>query len=298
MRTAVVTLDRRGKITRFGRGAEKVLGYEAREMEGRSFGEILDASPGGNGAVEALLARVHPETDLDANVRRKDGRVVPMIMNLHGLPANGHSADGSGGWNERILVLQDATERRKIEGQLERLDRLRSLDDSAAAIVHEIRNPLSAISTNAQYMIEKIRPRDPFFEEMQDILADVKTIENTVKTILDFAGKGETEAHRADLRDVVGEVLRLTRMQLRNQGIRLHREFDDNPVTGRINVPRMQQVFFNVVRNACQAMSGGGDLRIHVGRNGGKERQARVEVEDTGPGIPEGDLNRVFEPFY
>ncbi|MHC5035808.1 MAG: sensor histidine kinase [Planctomycetota bacterium] len=196
------------------------------------------------------------------------------------------------------FVLEKAGERKKIQAQLERLDRLKSLDDSAAAIVHEIRNPLSAISTNAQYMLEKMRGSDPFYEEMRDILADVQSIESTVKTILDFAGNGKQETCEVDIRAVVREVLRLSKMQIRRQGIRVRREIGEEPVRGRADISRLQQVFFNIVRNACHAMGRGGELGVRIWRDGMGEGPAHVVVWDTGPGIPKEHLRSIFEPFY
>jgi signal transduction histidine kinase len=330
-------LDGEGRIVVFNTTAEHILGHRARDVLGRPGGEVFDyltdivsGAGGGHPADEA-------DEELKGNARHKDGRLVPLIVTAYPMPcgadrleerAVGARDEESGPGNDdpatrdgTVLVFQDAQQLEKMENQLQHLDRLRSLDEFAAGIVHEIRNPLAGISINAQHLAEEIRKRcrrsctrlgrpDRFGEEMQDILADVQSIESIVKKVLDFAHPNKPQVRACAVEDFVKETLRFSKMPLRRQGIRLVVDLSASARV-RVDVSQMKQVLFNILRNARDAMPGGGELRVST-RNGtirSKEPDlratrlsgnghVRVEVEDTGRGIAEEYLERIFDPFF
>ncbi len=354
MQIGLVILDGGGRIVLFNTAAEQILGYRAREVRGKPGEEIFDGFADPPAFPSSERPGGEPEMQLKNSAHHKDGRVVPLIVTSYPMPGiDDRTAHVTSGSAERpvhpdngvILVLQDARQLEKMENQLQHLDRLRSLDEFAAGIVHEIRNPLAGISINAQHMVEEIKKRcqksctksgrpGRFHEEMQDILADVQSIEDIVKRVLDFAHPNRPQVRETPIEDIVKEVLRFSKMPLQRQGIRLVARFGDRssdslntPAKVKVDVPQMKQVLFNIVRNACDAMPRGGRLcvttaRLSTGlrraeaasaaqaggeavgsRHGSTELaevngHVRVEVEDTGRGIAEGDLERIFDPFF
>ena len=305
MHIGLLILDRRDRIASFNAAAEQMLGYRAPEVRGKPGEEILD----GLTSLLAGLDSKRPERQLKRNARHKDGRIIPLIVTPHVAPGD----DNPTARNGVILVFQDARQLEKMENQLQHLDRLYSLDQFAAGIVHEIRNPLAGISLNAQLIVEEINSYCQkscrkkgrlarFQEEMQDILADVESIESIVKRVLDFAHPNRSQVRACPIGDIVKEVLRFSKMPLRRQGIRLVTSFN-TPATVRVDVSQMKQVLFNIVRNACDAMPGGGELRVSTTRLSSTPKRTdnghvRVEVEDTGRGIPGEYLERIFDPFF
>jgi len=302
MRIGLLTLDQTGGIALFSAAAEQILGYRAREVRGKSCDEIF------TGLTEALAARGSkgldnkPEMRLKTDARRKDGQRVPLVVTAYATPDN----DNPAARNEVALAFQDAREVEKAENQpwscpcseFEHLDRLQSLDKFAAGIVHEIRNPLAGISTNAQHMLERIGRSDPFHEEMQDILADVKDIEGIVSKVLDFAHPSKSQVREGPIEGIVKEVLRFSKMPLRRRNIRLRTDLEKPSARVKVDVSQMKQVFFNIIRNACDAMPGGGELRVSTTHPTTRSGFVRVEVEDTGRGIAEEHLERIFDPFF
>ena len=396
MQIGLVILDRRGRIVLFNTAADQILGYRSREVLGKPAEEVFAGLTDLLAAASCKPPDDRPEMQLNRNARHKDGRVIPLVVTPYLTPGDssrtGTSATevtesteaerhgnpkGAAGslpsetsvpsvasrgepWrNGVVLVFQDARQLEKMENQLQHLDRLHSLDEFAAGIVHEIRNPLARISINAQHIVEEIKRYrrksrtetgrgpspdeagygraggDRFLskidEEMQDILADVRSIESIVKRVLDFAHPNKRQVRGCPVEDIVKEVLRFSRMPLRRQGIRLVTDLNA-PARVRVNVSQMKQVLFNIVRNACDAMPGGGELRVStttLSDNGNQQGCAgysgsevltthpskpscpslfktsspgkgrvRVEVEDTGRGIPGEYLTRIFDPFF
>ena len=292
MQIGLLTLDGEGRIASFNTAAEQILGYTAREVLGRPGEEILDGVASGQHlAGRAYSAEAASAAKAGSSSRSEDAS-APQTSPRH------DPADPAG--NGAILVFQDERQLEKMENQLRHLDRLRSLDEFAAGIVHEIRNPLASISVNAQYILDQVEKhcrglctrrdrqggdraassgprRRPdragrLHEQIQDILADVGSIESIVKRVLDFAHPNKPQVRDEPVADIVCEVLRFSRMPLRQRGIRLVIDLGTQAKV-RVDVSQMKQVLFNIVRNACDAMPRGGELHV---------RAARLRAETSG----------------
>ncbi|MHC4250157.1 MAG: two-component system sensor histidine kinase NtrB [Planctomycetota bacterium] len=337
MQVGLVVLDGEGRVALFNAAAERILGHRVRDVLGMPGKDVLEGLTGIVSDARRGSRAEGAATERKASVRHRDGRLVPLTVTAHPMPAEADrpgerdpagpdegsaSADeGSAARGGAILVFQDARQLEKMEKQLQHLDRLRSLDEFAAGIVHEIRNPLAGITINAQHLAEEIERRcrgscaktgrpGRFGEEMQDILADVQSIESIVKKVLDFAHPNKPEVRECAVEDVVKEALRFSKMPLRRRGIRLVTDLRASARV-RVDVSQIKQVLFNIVRNARDAMPGGGELRVRTrkgtirpkGPDGRATRPSgnghvRVEVEDTGRGIAREYLERIFDPFF
>lgn len=302
MRIGLLTLDESGRVVVFSATAEQILGYSAQETCGKPCEEVFTdlaaalADAGSNG--RAGKGEIRLRTD----ARCKDGQKIPLVVTAYSAPPS----DNRAAREDVVLTFQDAREAEKTEnqpwgcpcGEFKHLDRLLSLDRFAAGIVHEIRNPLAGISTNAQYMLEKLGPAGPYREEMQDILADVADIEGIVTRVLDFAHPRKSQVRVVAIDDIVTEVLRFSKLPLRHHNIRLRANLKKPSAKVKVDVSQIKQVFFNIVRNACDAMPGGGELRVSTTPPSAGSQCARVEIEDTGKGIAKEHVKRVFDPFF
>ncbi len=304
MRVGLVTLDSSGAIALFNRAAEQILGYRAAEVRGRPCEEIF------TGLTDRLSghARKHPdngaEIQLESTARHKNGHVIHLMVTPHVAP----NPDNGSACNGGILLFQMIQQLGKTDNPLQHLNRLQSLDHFAAGIVHEIRNPLAGISINAQHIVEEIETHchkvctkasrsEHFREEMQDILADVQSIENIVKKVLDFAHPNKSQVREFLVEELVDDVLKFSKMLLRRQGIRLRISPERSLAKVRADVSQIKQVFLNIVRNACDAMPEGGELRVRSAPLSEGGRYVCLEVADTGPGIAKEHLERIFDPF-
>ncbi len=300
VRIGLVTLHKTGEIALFNTAAEQILGYNAPQVRGKSCDRIFVGLRGQLAGLGSKRSNGKPEKQLKTDGRHKDGHTIPLLITPYFMPDN----DKRSAHDAVILVFQDARDLEKMQNQLRHLDRLQSLDQFAAGIVHEIRNPLAGISTNAQYILERVKknceklcakggPAGQFHEEMLDVLADVHSIESIVSKVLDFAHPGKSKVLKTPVHDIVQEVLRFSRMPLRRQNIRLSTDFAESTARVKVDVSQIQQVLFNIVRNACEAMPKGGELRVSTARLAADNGHVRVEVEDTGRGIAKGNRSAV-----
>src|SRR5438309_44121 len=188
-----------------------------------------------------------------------------------------------------------AARERELRAQGEALlrsERLAAIGRIAAQITHEIRNPLSSISLNA----EELGERAPQARELCDaIVREVDRLTGITEEYLRFARLPKPQLQRADANDIVRELLEFVRPELDSAGVSL--ELSLSPELPRVHadVAQLRQLLLNLLRNAREAMSGGGSLRVTTRAT---KATVEIEVRDSGPGIPAERLARIFDPFF
>ncbi|GKS57920.1 hypothetical protein YTPLAS18_14470 [Nitrospira sp.] len=193
----------------------------------------------------------------------------------------------------------DITAREQMQELMNRSKRLATLGQVAAGIAHEIRNPLVGIGSNLTLVREDMAESDPQRAEVDIVLREVKRLDRIVNQIVEFARPRGLMPQDFAMEQLVGEVLSLLDVPIRQRHIVIDCQF--HPTLSSIYADRDQikQVLLNVVQNAVEAMEKGGKLRI-VARNFMRDFKPGllVEVVDQGKGIAPEDLSHVFEPFF
>ncbi len=193
-----------------------------------------------------------------------------------------------------ILQLRDVTEERSMTRALERVDRLASLGRMAASVAHEIRNPLTGVSL----LLDDLHDRLPSGEDRglaARALQEVERLEGIIQELLAYARVDRIEERTFRAEEVLEQSLFLLQKQARNQGVRVIFRAEPGLPQVRGDPEKLKQALLNLYLNALQAMPDGGELRV-LGR--AAEGQVEVRVEDTGPGVPPEEAERIFEPFY
>lgn len=193
---------------------------------------------------------------------------------------------------ENALLFKEQRERFR---RMSRADRLATIGELAAGAAHEIRNPLTAIRSSLQYLEAKSAD-EASLKLIGAALQETARINEIVSALLSFSRPSETVQERYNLVETLEEGLNLVSFQARKQQVVLRREFPDEALTVRGDRSQLKQLFLNVFLNAIQAMPGGGELKVEALRKDGPK--AVVAVTDTGDGIPEENLDRIFDPFY
>ena len=184
---------------------------------------------------------------------------------------------------------------------MKRTDRLKSLETIAGGFAHEIRNPLTSIKTFIQLAPE--RKDDPQFiqEFSKVVLDDVYRIERLIQEILDYARYMEPKLTDEDFNDVVASCLYFIDVKADSQGIKIEKELAPDLPRVMLDRQQIKQVLLNLFLNAMDSMGGaGGRLRVQtrkLEKPGGKV-WAHIEIEDTGEGIQETNLEHIFDPFF
>ena len=186
---------------------------------------------------------------------------------------------------------------------LRRADRLSSLGLLTAGLAHEIRNPLVAIRTFTQLLPERYDDAE-FREVFQGLaLKEVDRICGLINDLLNFARPSRPNIAEENLHEVVDGVARILENQAKDRNVKIAREFSADLPKAWIDREQLKQVFMNLILNAIQAMRDGGSLviatRVSSDGDGNSSRPCvQVEIRDTGIGIPEENLERIFDPFF
>lgn len=199
-----------------------------------------------------------------------------------------------------IAIGQDRTEVRALEGQVLHAEKLATLGQLAAGIVHEINNPLTSISVYGEYLLGKLTrsgAEASDLKRVERILRSSDRIMSFTRNLLTYARPSKEESREVSVNEVLAEAVDFCDHLARESNLTFVPDFaNDLP---RVNaVPgQLHQVFVNLITNACNAAAeNGGVVSIRTGRYGND--QVQIVIEDNGIGIPEDVLAKVFEPFF
>jgi signal transduction histidine kinase len=182
----------------------------------------------------------------------------------------------------------------EIEDQLRQADRLTALGELSAGMAHEIRNPLGAIRGTAEILQDAFSSENRYAEFTRILITEVDRLNQVLEDFLSFARSGSSERNDFKPAEVLHEVLQLCLPQAGKD--RINVSWDENPLPAAIgDAGQFKQVFLNLVLNAFQAMPSGGQLWIESEVTGGR---IILRFRDSGAGIPVGDLDRIFNPFF
>ncbi|HVS19588.1 MAG TPA: ATP-binding protein, partial [Planctomycetota bacterium] len=195
----------------------------------------------------------------------------------------------------QIVSFQDLTELRAMEEAVTRQKRLAAIGRLAAGVAHEIRNPLAAISGSIELLVASgIGETSADARELaQIVLREVGRLNGLITELLEFARPRAPELQRLDLGEAVGELVNVFRNDRRLAQTRVELRVA-GPVPIEADAGQLRQVVWNLLRNAAEAAPGE-PIEIGVARDGVR---ARLTIHDRGPGIPDEQVSRVFEPFF
>jgi len=204
---------------------------------------------------------------------------------------------------EHIASLEQANEElRKAQNEIIRSEKLASVGRLAAGIAHEIGNPTGVILG----YLELARRGDISEEERRDFLeraeVEVTRISRIIRTLLDFSRASENRPERVSVHALIGDTLEMLAPQKIMQGVRVAPALHARRDAVFTDAGRLQQVFLNVLMNAGDALheegAGGGEEGLIRIETASEEGWIEVRISDNGPGIPPGELSRIFDPFY
>jgi signal transduction histidine kinase len=188
---------------------------------------------------------------------------------------------------------------RSAENRLVQAAKLAAVGEMAAAIAHELNNPLTSVTGFAELALSDISEESETRKDLEIVMREATRARDVVRRLLDFARQSESTRARASLNDVVEDVVALSRHLIHTSGVKLNLELQENLPWILVDVNQMKQVLLNLIHNALQAMPNGGDLTISSESTSRAGRDwIRIAVQDTGIGIPKPDQARIFEPFY
>ena len=291
---AILIVDERGTILSVNRQAEVMFGRSRERLVGTTIETLMPERVRDRHVAHRATYIRDPHIrpmgrGLDLLARRADGTEFSVEISLSYVQTD----EGL-----RVLAfVTDITQRKALERATRQTERLSALGQLSAGFAHEVNNPIGVMTTRIELMLMDAAsnklPAD-VVDDLKVLHRHAQRVAGITNSLLSFARQSPQERTLVNLNDVVTAVLLLVGRQYERQGVRMHHEAGSVlPVLGQTNA--LQQVVLNLVTNAAQAMSSGGDVTLTTSIEDGK---VRLVVADTGPGIAPEHLPHIFEPFF
>ncbi len=285
--SGLVTIGLDGRITYCNRAAERIAQVQAAAVVGRAFNEVFRLPSG-------LDPWQNPKALADAPLRLDGmipGRGGDHLLGMTFSPLH----DDKEGATGVICAFQDLTRIRQMEELVRRTDRLAAIGELAAGMAHEIRNPLASLSGSIKMLSEELQLEGMGRELMAIVTSEVSRLDALISDFLGFASPREPLVCPTDLGALVRETATLLRQSHHGPSRIEVIEKGDLPAMAEVDPNLVRQVFWNLSRNAIEAMPAGGLLEIVVTA---AADTVNIAFADCGIGIPAAALAKIFTPFF
>ncbi len=222
--------------------------------------------------------------------RDKDNKELYYSISCYPLFDNGEAIGA-------VEISKDITKEINLQKMMMQQQKLASVGQLAAGVAHEINNPLTTILTTTMLIQEEMDPADPNYQELQTITNETLRCRRIVTSLLDFARQTKPTMKEQNINSIVRESIALTKKQGAFKDVTLEESLPASIPTINLDKDQIQQSLINLALNAIEATDPGGKVTFAISFIS-KDKMLEIAISDTGKGIPEEDLDHIFDPFF
>jgi PAS domain S-box-containing protein len=290
MDSGVITVDGKGRVALCNSAAERMTNLSISRLVSLSLDELPHPFAL---QLRQTLSNGQPQVQTETTVQTGPDRWVPIVCSTSALRDDQDTIVGA------LVVFSDLSKIKALESEKRRAERLAAFGTLVSGIAHEIKNPLVAIRTFAELLPERFTDADFRDTFAKVVVAEIGRIDDLVAKLRGLVVPSVQQAAATDIREPIMDTLALLSGQLEQTRTTVRRAFLDPAPLVAVDPNQLKQLFLNLFLNAIEAMGHGGVLTVRVHRGDAHDTSAvRVEVEDTGPGVPESIRNSIFDPFF
>jgi two-component system, cell cycle sensor histidine kinase and response regulator CckA len=296
---AILVRDMDDRTLYWNKSAELMYGWRADEVLGKQPGEFLyrEVPESFKEAQRVVLERGEWRGQLTQVTKDGNDLIVESRWTL--------VRDEQGTPIKKLIVNTDITEAKRLQDELQRAAQLSFVGELAAGLAHEVKNPLAGIQGAVDILIRRRDPNDPEREALEGIRHEVERIDATVRALLDRARPRAMSPRRTSLTELTLRAVNVARSQAIGaaaRGRRVNIDFDApaEDLNLEADSPLIEDAILNLIINAIEAIDGTGRVTVRISEQETEDDavEALIEVSDTGAGISEENLSRIFNPFF
>jgi signal transduction histidine kinase len=291
----LILFTQEGRAVLVSPAVEKFLGAPANQFLGRPATEIFPPGHPLRTVLHFKGEHIQPVENADLDLVEPCAADGPrrFSITVQAVPENG--AQPGEDWGA-LVTLRDLESRERIGSELELSERMSSLARITQGVAHEVKNPLNSMRLWLETLKETLpEGRGESAQAVRVLDKEIDRLDHVVKRFLDFTRPVEMHVEDISLAEVLSSVMELARPQIERAGVAVDTKISGDLPASRGDKELLRQAFLNLVLNAIDAMNGPGRLTVSLAR---QEDDARIEIEDTGPGILPEHRSRIFQLFF
>ncbi len=288
----MVITDDEGRILRCNRAFEQIVGYKENELSGNTFAQFTHPHDLAENLrlFKELVGKERDHFAMEKRYVLRDGAAAWVHLTAFSLP----NVDDN---FQCLAIVEDVTERKLTEENINETSRLVSIGELAAGVAHELNNPLTSVMGFSQLLMDEQLPQQ-IHEDLQRVYSEAQRAAKIVQNLLSFARRSEPEKQYLDLRPILESAVEIKSYDFKVNNINVNTQLSPDLPRSMVDQQQLLQLVLNILTNAEQAMtetSGGGELTLAAIRAGDK---IRISIADDGPGIKPENVNKIFDPFF
>jgi PAS domain S-box-containing protein len=295
---AIFLLDDEGVVQEWNKAAEALFAEPRRNVLGGYFRDIELCSSIDIDRVTADAERLNRSLHYEFPLRMRGQQDIGQIwLSISPISLNHHQIKPQKKQTPKqwfVLIARDITSEKHLETKMSETEKLAGIGQFAAGIAHQLNTPLGSILLSAQMLEDSVKQADDI-EDIQRIIRQTEQCRTIIQGLLNFARPTGRSREPMSLSEVVNDTIFLMEKTINKSDIEIHSDLcEDSKIYGNRN--EMEQVFFNLVANAVDALPDGGDVFVVI--RDGDPGELEVIFEDSGPGIPDEYREQIFQPFF
>ncbi len=299
--SGIITINSQAEITFMNRAALNLFNCDYMQVQGTQIHALF----ADKNEAEILLNQILTEQKMcestEVHFRSQNGDIFPA-----GLTTTLQKQPEQKGVSGAIFIFRNISNITNLRRQIERMDRLATMGELSAGIAHEIRNPLAGIKSSAQVIEESFSPGDFRAQLASRIVKEIDRSNDLLKRFFNFARPSRARQDFHNIEMIIDGVYLLMAPRFKKKNIEFEKKFADALPQVYVDESQLEQVVLNLFLNAVDAMPEGGKLTVFTGvrKTAEKsdlheqEQMVFVDIADSGNGIPQSKLEKIFNPFY
>jgi len=299
---AIVIYDMAGRVRYISPAFSRIFGWTLAEVEGKEIPFLPESEQEPTrDMIRNLLETGTPCHGFETTRYTRDGHLIDVSLSASRY--NDHDGQPAG----KLFILRDISEKKKLESQLNFIERMETIGTLAGGIAHDFNNLMMGMLGNISLLLYEMDRGNPHFEKLKNVEKLIESGSKLTSQLLGFARKGRYEVRPINLNQVVQETS--VTFGRTKKDITIYRQLSENLFSIKVDEHQIEQVLMNLYINAADAMPGGGDLflkTLNVTHKDMKDKPydpkpgqyVLLNVIDTGTGMDEKTAERIFEPFF